>query len=355
MLALGRRPFHVTTARRSQAQASSIDPPFGARPRARLLRSAAAAVVLAAVFTLLACVPSAGAAVRRIQPTVSIAARYQEQGASVPARVTVLDQKGRPVAGAQVTLRWLLPSGTRLATRHTDAAGVARQRQAVGDVAPGSRVWVSARCCWRGQTRRCRTWFVVQHPVPDTPSLVFVGDSLTVGMFALDETRCFRSLVASHFGWSSFYTAGYGGQSKDADRQKVTDARGDVVVVELGTNDASGYPTNVPVGPAVFEKNLRAVADAARAGNEDCRLVFLTVWQLAPRRTAYDRRIAAVAADYGGHLVRLAAIRDDPADSGPAGVSTTFGVSDGAHPNDAGHAAIAAAVESVIRQLARTR
>ena len=254
-----------------------------------------------------------------------------------------------------MTLRWLLPSGTRQATRYTDVTGVARQRQAVGDAAPGSLVWVSAHARWRGESRGCRAWFFVQQPVPDSPRLVFVGDSLTVGMFALDETRCFRSLVASHLGWSSSYAAAYGGQSKDVDLLALTGTMGDVFVVELGTNDASGYPTGIPVDPSVFEKNLRAVAEGARKGNPDCRLVFLTVWQFAPRRTAYDRSIAAVAADYGGHLVRVASIRDDPADSGPAGVATSFGVSDGAHPNDAGHAAIAPAVETVVQSLAQTQ
>jgi lysophospholipase L1-like esterase len=352
MRALGRRPLHDSTKRRPQALASLAIPGLRERLPGCLRWGATAAVVLAAVVALLVSAPRADASTRRIQPKVSIAARRQEQGAYVPARVTVLDQNGRSVVGARVTLRWLLPSGMEKATRYTDTAGVARQRQAIGDVAPGSTVWVSARCRWRGKSRGCRTWFLVQQPLPDAPRLVFVGDSLTVGMFALDDNRCFRSVVVSRLGWSSpAYLAAYGGQSKDVDLAAVTGTSGDVFVVELGTNDASGYPTGIPVDPSAFEANLRDVAAAARAGNRDCRLVFLTVWQLAPRRSAYDRCVAAVAADYGGHLVSISAIRDDPAYSGPAGVATAFGVSDGAHPNDAGHAALAAAVEAALRQL----
>jgi lysophospholipase L1-like esterase len=346
-----RYPRHARTTNRRRAPVPLGIAVSPIRPRAFILRPATAAVLLVAVVTLLAFVPSADASMRRIQPKVTIAARYQEQAASVPARVTVFDQSGRPVERVRVIFSWLLPSGTQRATRYTNAAGLATQRQAIGRVAPGSTVWVTARCDWRGQTRRCGARFVVQQPLPDAPRLVFIGDSLTVGMFALAETTCFRSLVTQQSGRPSSNLAAYGGQSKDVYLPAVAEAQGDVFVVELGTNDASGYPTGVPVDPSAFEANLRAIAAAARTGNEDCRLMFLTVWQLAPRRTAYDRRVAAVAADYGGHLVRISAIRDDPAYSGPAGVPTAFGVSDGAHPNDAGHAALAAAVEAALLRL----
>jgi hypothetical protein len=344
-------PLRLRIVDRPHTLVSRITPTSGARRPCRVTRSSLTVALLAAAIALLALAPCAQASVRRIRPMVTVGARYQEQGSSLLARVTVLDQNGRPVPRARVALRWLLPSGTLRAVRYTDGAGLARRRQAIGAVDPGSIVWVTARCEWRGQTRTCGARFIVQQPVPDTPRLVFVGDSLTVGMFALDETTCFRSLVTEQVGQPSYCLAAYGGQSKDVDLSAVIQSQGDVFVVELGTNDASGYPTGIPVDPSVFEANLRGIAAAARAGNEQCRLVFMTVWQLAPRRTAYDRRVAAVAADYGGHLVRIGAVRDDPADSGPAGVSTAFGVSDGAHPNNAGHAALAAAVEAVLGRL----
>ena len=211
------------------------------------------------------------------------------------------------------------------------------------------------RSTWRGQTTRSGTWFVPLAPLPAAPRIVFIGDSLTIGLYAVNEADSFRNLVAAHVDGPAVLLAGVGGQSKDVDLSSVSAAAGDIVVIELGTNDAVGYPELVPVPPAVFAANLRAIARAARAGAPDCRLIFLSVWQQMPLRAPYDKIIAAVAATYGRHFVDLSAIKDDGRNSGPEDEATFIpfheGPSDGWHPNNAGHAAIAAAVDSAIDPL----
>ncbi len=143
------------------------------------------------------------------------------------------------------------------------------------------------------------------------------------------------------------------GRSDGVDIADVSAAAGDIYVVGLGTNDASGAPTGVPASPEAFEANLLAMVSAARTANPACRIVFLTVWQFPRLRAAYDARIAAVSAAVGRHVVDLGPVKDDPMCSGPAGMTTAWGPSDGWHPNDAGHSAIALRLVTVIDELLR--
>ncbi len=136
-------------------------------------------------------------------------------------------------------------------------------------------------------------------------------------------------------------TASTGGRSGDVDLGSVAAAAGDIYVVELGTNDATGYPDGEPVAPAGSPPTCAPSPAPRASASPHCRLVFLTVWQPRRVRAAYDGRIAAVSAETGRHLVDLGPFKDDPSYSAPAGVTTVWGPSDGWHPNDAGHAAIA--------------
>jgi len=77
---------------------------------------------------------------------------------------------------------------------------------------------------------------------------------------------------------------------------------------------------------------------------------MLGVWKQYPAvRAVYDLIISRLALEYGAQYVSLEDLGDDPTMSGPSGVSVYRGTSDGFHPNDAGHAALAAAVEDAIR------
>ena len=324
--------------------------PFPLRPRA-LLVVLALAVVVALVTTCASA--SAGGGLRALGVHVVAPVREQEPRAVVAIRARVSDG-ARAVGGASCAFVWR--QGTRVVRRSsavTPASGVAVDRAAVSGVEPDVPVSVTVLCRWRGQTARAATWFVQRPPLPAVPRIVFVGDSLTVGFYATTEAATFRSILAAAVPCSTEVIAAVGGRSDGVDLASVTAAAGDVYVVELGTNDASGFPTGVPVRPAAFSARLRAVAAAARAGDPGCRLVFLTTWQNPRRRRPYDACIAAVAADYGDHVVDISRVKDDPVDSRPAGVSTPWGPSDGWHPNDAGHAAIAADLVRVVRRILR--
>jgi len=182
------------------------------------------------------------------------------------------------------------------------------------------------------------------------PKVLFLGDSLTAGLYAVTPEDSFRALVAKQLDVSPVLVSSSGGRTRDflPSARAITAEAADVVVVELGTNDCSGYSSFVPVDQDVFAANLRTLAQAARAGNPACRFVSITVWQAAPARGPYDARIREVAESYGAPVVDISSIKDDPADCKPAGVATFWGVSDGWHPNNAGHAAIAALLAPVL-------
>ena len=322
-----------------------------AHPIAAVSRITTSGLLALAVLLLLGLCATPASALRQLRVTATVASRYPEPNADVTVRVKAVDQKGWTLKGVRCVATWHLRSTTPRSTRRTNRAGVVWLTRYIGDTTSGYRVWVTVRCAWRGQTRRCRTWFVPRGALPDVPNIVFVGDSLTVGLYAVTEAESFRALVAARFVCTSERMGASGGQSKDVNLVGLTEAAGDIVVIELGTNDAIGYPDLVLVAPAVLEANLRAIARAARSGNQACRLIFLSVWQQAPTRTPYDARIAAVAACYGRHFIDISTIKDDPAASRPAGVDTYLGISDGWHSNTVGHAAIAGAVGDEIAKM----
>jgi lysophospholipase L1-like esterase len=182
---------------------------------------------------------------------------------------------------------------------------------------------------------------------------VFIGDSLTRGLFASTEAASFRALVSEAVPSTDVVLVSSNGRSDGVDIAGVAASAGDIYVIGLGTNDASGAPTGVIASPEAVAGNLRAIVRAARAANPACRVVLLTVWQFPRRRAAYDAKIAAVSAAVGRHVVDLGPVKDDPTCSGPAGVTTAWGPSDAWHPNDAGHAAIALRVTGLIGRLLR--
>ena len=182
---------------------------------------------------------------------------------------------------------------------------------------------------------------------------MFIGDSLTRGLFASTEAASFRALVNEAVPSTDVVLVSSNGRSDGVDIAGVAATAGDIYVIGLGTNDASGAPTGVIASPEAVAGNLRAIVRAARTANPACRIVFLTVWQFPRRRAAYDAKIAAVSAAVGLHVVDLGPVKDDPACAGPAGVTTAWGPSDSWHPNDAGHAAIALRVTGLIGELLR--
>ncbi len=74
----------------------------------------------------------------------------------------------------------------------TTSSGRARDTRAVVRAVPGRRVRVSVRCRRGGRDARGSVSFVPLPPLPAAPRIVFVGDSLTVGLYASTEATSFR-------------------------------------------------------------------------------------------------------------------------------------------------------------------
>lgn len=191
-------------------------------------------------------------------------------------------------------------------------------------------------------------------PVQARSTALVVGDSLTSGYFASTQAHAYASQVAA---WLSLH--GYDATTHSAYGGKVADALStlaalqavapDLAVIELGTNDCSGWPGTTPTPAAAFERDYRKLMEGLRETRPGCMLVLLGVWKERNVRATYDGIIARLADEYSATYVSLEALSDDSSLSGPAGLPTFLGLSDAFHPSDEGHEAIAAAVENAVR------
>jgi acyl-CoA thioesterase I len=190
----------------------------------------------------------------------------------------------------------------------------------------------------------------------EPPKFIFLGDSLTRGLFASAEATTFRALLAEHFGATATRVAATGGNSADFlnSRAEIVAAQPDVVIIELGTDDqVDGHSTVDDLAV-----NLRTLVGFAREGNAACRVVMFSTWRGTGEYPAWNAAIRDVAHECGASYVSLQALYDDRDNHGPAGVPTIWPdipgpggigfVTDYFHPNDAGHAAIAATAIRVL-------
>ena len=196
--------------------------------------------------------------------------------------------------------------------------------------------------------------------LPGAPRVVralFVGASVDRGMFATGVEHTYPMLVADaleHSGdrviWSldarTGATAGEGLTWTFPVHQ-------DLVVVHLVTNDYGGALTPLPT----YQVQYAQVLDKIRRGSPNARLICLGAWNASQRRNAlgatvadYDREVQAGCLAHAGTFVSLSPIFVHPADRGPRGALTPYGIADDYHPNDVGERAIANAVIAAIRR-----
>ncbi|HXZ98775.1 MAG TPA: SGNH/GDSL hydrolase family protein [Candidatus Binatia bacterium] len=197
--------------------------------------------------------------------------------------------------------------------------------------------------------------------------VVIVGDSLTVGEHASERHRGYAPLVVDSLRAAvastplSVRVIGVSGSRVGDFARRALPSGKRLVVLELGTNDWLGYRRDAPweVTPlAEFRSDYGRLLDRL-LGRLEPALVCLGVWGpeggrggavAGPgggpgvRTEEFDRVIRAECSSRGGEFVPLAALRADPTTCGPAGRWTPFGISDEGHPNDRGHALIAAAL-----------
>jgi len=185
-------------------------------------------------------------------------------------------------------------------------------------------------------------------PPPAVPKrhVVFVGDSLTGGLFATTEDKSYPHLLVKD--WRATIVARIGAIGAgapgllnmiDAVSPGATD-----VVVEIGTNDF------VDLKLPQFQTAYGALIAALQKREPNARFFCLGLWQgLIGGETndpaaPFDQVVKAACP---GRFVDLLPLFIDLRNHGPAQQQTYHGPADWFHPNNRGHAAIAAAVESV--------
>ena len=179
-----------------------------------------------------------------------------------------------------------------------------------------------------------------------TLQVLFAGDSLTGGLYASEQSKGFKWLMLDQLAAGGpveeFNSALSGGTTVQVSEQYPVPSGLDLAVVELGTNDLGNV---VPLDE--FRTSYAALIEKITAGSPDVALVCAGVWEGnggGPEGPTYDRVIEQACTDAGGVFVSLRTIYQQSDTIGPVGLPAYLGTSDDFHPNDAGHAAIAAAL-----------
>jgi acyl-CoA thioesterase-1 len=170
---------------------------------------------------------------------------------------------------------------------------------------------------------------------PSRDTVVFLGDSITSG-HGLPPEVTFAARLGPRLG-VNVRNAGISGDLTAGGLRRVeTDVlphRPKLVVVELGVNDAfRGLPRAETLG------NLRAIVRRVRQDGAGVVLVHISLAALA--RDDYRQGYRDIARDEGAWLV----------EDFLTGVVPTYST-DGLHPNEEGHARLAARLEPVLREI----
>jgi acyl-CoA thioesterase I len=184
-------------------------------------------------------------------------------------------------------------------------------------------------------------------PAREQTRLVVVGDSLAAGRFAGTQDEAFPQRVAAAVHARLELSAAIGATTAQLAAQ-ADPGRGDVVVLEAGTND---FLYQTP--RRRFADDYRALVAKVTAASPGARLVCLTTWMpkdIAAQTPAripvsfYDATIRRACA--AGAVADVSPVYARAATRGPAGRPTFLGPGDAFHPNSAGHAAIARLIEA---------
>src|SRR4051794_15560524 len=185
-----------------------------------------------------------------------------------------------------------------------------------------------------------------QSPTPTVAkdALVVVGDSLAAGRFADTQEQAFPQQVAAAV-HAQLDVLGVPGATTGQLATQAVPGGGKQVVVEAGTNDVLQQTP-----PRQFADDYKALLSKVTAASPGAKLVCVTVWigKGAPGKigaASYNATIRRACA--AGAVADISPLFDaEPPTRGPVGRPTFLGPGDAFHPNSAGHAAIARAIES---------
>lgn len=187
----------------------------------------------------------------------------------------------------------------------------------------------------------------------DRPLMVFyAGDSLTQGAYSTTPALSFRGVLNSRFAQTGETTEAVVGQSGQTVAQAATagptePTPSDIAIIEYGTNDVAQST------PEAFAVDYPTYLDRVRAASPDARLICAGAWNTSPNVAEFDATIRTECENRGGTYVPLHGLyearstyRASEGTTNPDG----FVIPDNAHPNDAGHAAIASAIGRALWQ-----
>jgi lysophospholipase L1-like esterase len=169
---------------------------------------------------------------------------------------------------------------------------------------------------------------------------VAIGDSISAGRFATAADDTFPAVVADKLGMNLDLVARSGARAAWALPQlgAVAAAHPALVTIELGTNDA-GFFTPLEVFAAQYETIVASVSVPRT------RVLCIGSWLPS---SAIDGIIESTCERHGGTFVSLQGFYGVNGFHAQDGGSSYLGRTDWFHPGDQGHAAIAAAVLSVL-------
>ena len=184
-----------------------------------------------------------------------------------------------------------------------------------------------------------------------TPFVVyFAGDSITDGLTAT-SWNAYRFRLEAYLrqnpGWEVFETGVWQGGWRASDALKAlaaTPPRADthLIVVEIGTNDSKGQEDL-----ATFTSDYSQMISQLLAKAPHARLLCLSAWWSPEEARPYNTVIQGTCST--SRYVDITTVFTNPLYKGPAGYPTFQGwATDNFHPNSAGHAAIARAIEAQV-------
>lgn len=181
--------------------------------------------------------------------------------------------------------------------------------------------------------------------------VLFVGDSLTRGEFAVRRRDAYPALVTAALRAGGPVTAHVKARPGVTASYWATRPlpMADLVIVELGTNDFSARLTPV----ATFTRDYARLIASIRARSPHAQLLCLSLWRSShygyegESLLTYNKVVAAGC--QGGAFVWISALYDAKGARLPAGRATFLGRSDSFHPTNVGHREIADAIEHALR------
>ena len=204
-----------------------------------------------------------------------------------------------------------------------------------------------------GQTPAGLASTYVAHPIEDTPqvaptTVTFLGDSYTEGAgSSKDRTHRWSTTASRSLGWSQTIIAiggtGYvSGDNYVNQIERVVATGSDVVVISGGRNDV-----DEPI--ETVKANVLQVIQGITSGLPDAQVIVISPWWDDDEAPTSLGDVAAAVAD------TAASVGVEFIDSGqPLAGHPELMSGDGIHPNDAGYAAIAAAVTPLLEAVRST-